>query len=152
EAVAAEEDSEAKVEVGLGVERPSALEAEGVAGELDRVEGRQAVRDGEFDVGRVEGRLDSRTRDLGESDRDLEELGETEHDGELTQVALSEMSLAATLEGMGVAAQAVALDPGVDRAAERPPAAERAGVFLELGALERQARGIARRGVQAHPA
>src|SRR5204863_404524 len=38
-AVAAQQDLEAEVQVGLGVERTATLEAEGVAGELDRVEG-----------------------------------------------------------------------------------------------------------------
>src|SRR5438067_1478851 len=42
-AVAAQEDLEAEVQVRQGVERPPALEAQGVAGELDRLEGRQAV-------------------------------------------------------------------------------------------------------------
>ena len=43
EAIAAPQDVEPEVEVALGIEGSLAQQAEGVAGELDRVERRQAV-------------------------------------------------------------------------------------------------------------
>ena len=47
EAIATPEDVEAKVEVTLGIKRTLAQKAEGIAGELDRVECRQPMRDRE---------------------------------------------------------------------------------------------------------
>ena len=64
EAVAAQERLEPQVHVGLRVERAAALEAERIAGELDRVQIPQPVRDRERQVDRVERRLDPHPGDV----------------------------------------------------------------------------------------
>ena len=134
--VAAVEDAEAEVEVPLHAQRPPAVEAEGVAGELDRVEVRLAVADRDGDVGRVERRLGRR--------REPEDVDEPEVDRERAEVPLGDVGLARPLEGPQVVAQAVQGDPAGEQAAERLLAREGLGVALEVGPLQLDRRGVLR--------
>src|SRR5205814_6563439 len=126
------------VEVALDVERATALKAEGVARELDRVDDRPAVLDPEGDVGPVE-------RGLG-GGREPEDLEQREVGGQLAEVALGDVRLTLALEGPQVVAPAVERELAGDLAAEPLVARKVPGVALEVGAAERQLGFITRCG------
>ena len=110
-----------------------------------------------YDVGRVERRLARAARPAGQGKAgDVEVrgdlVGKPKKRGQLAQVALGDVSLAAAVKIAHVVAPAIELDPGIDLAPVGLPARDRARVFLELGAADRQGRVVARRGIERDPA
>ncbi len=71
---------------------------------------------------------------------------------QLTQIALSDVCLAAAVKIADIIPQATELDPGIDIALVRLPARNRACIFLKLCAMDRQLRVVVRIGIERDPA
>src|SRR5271165_2676144 len=146
--VAAIQDPELYVEVPQGIAIATSLQADGAAGELDRVEDRRAMVDPERDVRGIKGGLSRGPRRIEQRQVAVQEVDEPQRDGQLAQVSLGDVCLALALDAADVVAQAAQIDRGVQRAAVRLPAGERPGIFLELCTGKSQRSAILRGGIE----